>query len=352
MRRNLEDRVRTIAGIAGLLALLAALAVLLGWELDIGWLKSAGAGPADMKPLTATCLACFGAALVFTDGLPRFPAGNRVGLGFAVVGTTIAVATLIEYGSGVELGFDRALFAEAVARSGLPYPGRMAPMSAVALTLLGSAILLRDRRSSTADTAGSLCLVIAGMICLLGLLGYLYGASSLYQVPAYSSMARHTALLVIVLVIATALSRPRRSLVEPFLAPGSGGVMARYVLPPSVALLIGLGWLRLFGESIGMYDTAFGLAVLVGAFVLIFGTLLWFVARSLNRQDDRTRAAEDLRMRLLESLDQASEAVIVLDAEGRINTWNAGASRLYGYTAAEAIGRYNIDLLTTPDMVD
>src|SRR4051812_49954462 len=39
---------------------------------------------------------------------------------------------------------------------------------------------------------------------------------------------------------------------------------------------------------------------------------------------------------LMESLGQA---VIATDLQGRVRYWNAGAERMYGWTAAEAVGR-------------
>jgi len=43
-------------------------------------------------------------------------------------------------------------------------------------------------------------------------------------------------------------------------------------------------------------------------------------------------------------LDLVSEAVLIRDVEGRIVYWNRGAERIFGYAAAEAIGR-NLDVI-------
>lgn len=40
-----------------------------------------------------------------------------------------------------------------------------------------------------------------------------------------------------------------------------------------------------------------------------------------------------------EIVDGISDAVVFADREGIIRLWNAGAERLFGYTAAEAVGR-------------
>ena len=44
-------------------------------------------------------------------------------------------------------------------------------------------------------------------------------------------------------------------------------------------------------------------------------------------------------------IDQARDAIIVRDLEDRVTFWNKGAERLYGWTAAEAVGRTILELL-------
>lgn len=48
-------------------------------------------------------------------------------------------------------------------------------------------------------------------------------------------------------------------------------------------------------------------------------------------------------------LDQVSDAVTVVDVQGRITYWNQAAARLFGWTAGEAIGRQACDLLYRGD---
>lgn len=43
-------------------------------------------------------------------------------------------------------------------------------------------------------------------------------------------------------------------------------------------------------------------------------------------------------------LENASDAILVVDREGYIRYWNNGATRLFGYTAGEAVGQ-SLDLI-------
>ena len=62
---------------------------------------------------------------------------------------------------------------------------------------------------------------------------------------------------------------------------------------------------------------------------------------------DRKRAEEVKR--LLSSIVQFSDdAIVSKDLEGKIKSWNAGAERIFGYTAAEAIGQ-SVEILIPPD---
>jgi two-component system cell cycle sensor histidine kinase/response regulator CckA len=55
-------------------------------------------------------------------------------------------------------------------------------------------------------------------------------------------------------------------------------------------------------------------------------------------------AAENRIREQAELLNQAHDAIIVTDLDGRISFWNRGAEKIYGWTAAEAIGQTSPEL--------
>jgi PAS domain S-box-containing protein len=61
--------------------------------------------------------------------------------------------------------------------------------------------------------------------------------------------------------------------------------------------------------------------------------------RSLEQQIEERRQAERQIQEQAALLDKAQDAICVLDLEDRIAYWNQSAARLYGWTAAEALGR-------------
>ena len=69
------------------------------------------------------------------------------------------------------------------------------------------------------------------------------------------------------------------------------------------------------------------------------------------KQQAGVRAADlrDSNARLRSIIDSAVDGIIVIDARGRIEAFNRGAERLFGYPAAEVIGRNVNMLMPSPD---
>jgi PAS domain S-box-containing protein len=79
------------------------------------------------------------------------------------------------------------------------------------------------------------------------------------------------------------------------------------------------------------------------ATALLFALTYLLISRLIAQQIDAQNKA-----RLAAVVESANDAIITRGTSGRIVTWNAAAERLYGYTAAEAIGRK--DFLTPSEL--
>ena len=81
------------------------------------------------------------------------------------------------------------------------------------------------------------------------------------------------------------------------------------------------------------------------------GLSFFVLAGLLGLYADRLRQADATARRLAGIVEQTDDGVVVARTDGTITEWNAGAERLFGYTAAEAIGR-PLQMLAPPDRLD
>lgn len=91
-----------------------------------------------------------------------------------------------------------------------------------------------------------------------------------------------------------------------------------------------------------------GLPLPEPAFLAEEQALLEAIAERIDHAVKRIELDTQLRLQAT-MLDQVEDAIVGVGPNGRIRYWNDGATRLYGWTAAEAIGRHS-RLLLPPDM--
>jgi PAS domain S-box-containing protein len=72
---------------------------------------------------------------------------------------------------------------------------------------------------------------------------------------------------------------------------------------------------------------------------------------ALARDITERKRAEEAHSRLAAIVESSDDAIIGKDLDGTITDWNKGAERLYGYSAAEVLGR-SVSILMPPDQQD
>ncbi len=111
-----------------------------------------------------------------------------------------------------------------------------------------------------------------------------------------------------------------------------------------------------YGVELGLRDSASpAIRWLLGVGTPLVAGLL--IVRMLNRLREERAESEARARELRESeartrlvLDSAPDAFVTLDADGVIRSWNDAAERIFGWTAAEAIGEPMRTLLTPPEL--
>jgi signal transduction histidine kinase len=276
----------------------AALGVLVlgGWSVGLQHTLHPGGGPL-MKANAAVCFILTGVALALAHG-----GGRRRALAhlLAVAAVAVGVATLAEWVLGVDLGIDELLFRDDT-RAYTSVPGRIAPNTAGAFVLLGCSLLLLDGGARRVPVARALALA-ALAVGVVALAGYLYGVSPLFAVARRTGMALPAAAGLVALAIGVLLARPEGGTLGLLASDGSGGALARRLLPAAWAVPVLLAIPAQAGVAAGLLDQAYASALVT---VGLTGLLAWVVvttARSVEVRDaarrEREREVERLNAQL------------------------------------------------------
>lgn len=329
---------RTLQTGCGFLAIAAGVSVLAGWIWDISLLKSLHPNWVTMKANTALAFIFAGIALCLLC-LQRAAASHPqartwILRGCAAFLILTGFLSLLEYATGIDLQIDQLFIREAAGTVGTSHPGRMAPTTAFNFLLVGLALFALPHNRWFGW--GLAFTVVVGLISLLTLLGYWYGARLF---PSYTLMAAHTAGLFLFLTIGLLCARPDRGLAALFSADTAGGVLLRYLLPPTLIAPALMGWLRLQAEHSGWVEPPEGVALFAFSIAVLFGALVWFTASQLHQLDLKRREAERQLGYLANIVESSDDAIVGETLEGIVKSWNRGAEQLFGYTKKEMIGQ-------------
>jgi signal transduction histidine kinase/ActR/RegA family two-component response regulator len=225
----------------------------------------------------------------------RYPVA-LLGLFVAAIGGSV----VYQYSSGENLEIDTLLmFGREWGATGTLIRGRMGPPGAISWTLIGTALLAASISRVPWSRLRALVPALAWVtvaISSLSLIGYLYGADSLYRIPTATVIAFQTSTFVLTVSLGLMLSIPEHGPIRMLTDAGPAGVLVRRILPALIVLPVVLGLIRLEGERGGWYDLAFGTAARTLVEIILLLLLLWWTAMAIRRQtEQRTRAEDALR---------------------------------------------------------
>ena len=295
-----------------------------------------------MKVNTALLFLCLGAGLWLAHNDER--KRTRRILGLLVV--IIAGSTLAEYAFHVNLGIDELLFRDTRTPSLSAYPGRMAVATAICFLVLGLAVTFLGLKKAIALQRALVGACFA--LSLVALCGYLYGVKSLYAISSFSTVAVHTAAGFFAACLAYFLARPDEGIVSIAARDSNSGFLLRRLIPAIIVVPIIIGWVWFAVQRANLYDTPFGVALLVLGNIACLTVLTILIGRSVNRLEWERSRADEVHFRQSAIVESTDDAIIGTDLSGTVTDWNSGAERLFGYSASEAIGK-SVFFLRTPN---
>lgn len=255
----------------------------------------------------------------------------------------IAAFGLAAAGLGVRLKTSRRRFSRTLALvcvAALAAAGVLDALDSVGLQsasflLLAFSIAFLDRDRQRGWWPSQLATSVAGMLGLLALSSYAMGASVSAPSPIFEELSALAAVAVITLVFALYAARPDGRLTSLAFDPGLAGDSIRLMTPIAVIVPFVLGWLRLRGQTAGLYGREFGVAIQDVATTTVLVVALWFSARILSRveraraQAERGHTESERRLRMM--LDVSQVGVWERDVLENRMECDATVLRLWGF---------------------
>ena len=341
-RTNLQDSflVRNAPVYTSVVVAAASILVFIGWQYRIPLLKGLPGQVTVVSPNAAACLLLGSiAAILLWRYRSGWPCATARILGGAV--GTFAFLTLLEYMFGIDLGIRDIVLRHRLDDWPVPTPpGRFAIQTAFGLTFLGAALAFVDKRFRSVELS-EVFVAIASLSSLIGILGYVYGASAMHGV-----MAGATVILYTILLAGVALLRPKDGAARLILGNTSGGIASRRLITSTVLLLTISGWIGIRLQHFGYTSLELSVALFVTWAMVAVVLLIVSTAYQLDRVDRQREAATDALAesliqkqfsedRLNEGLDTANAGIWDLNLRTGELYWSKGHYTLLGYKEDE-----------------
>ncbi|MGB9936484.1 MAG: sensor histidine kinase [Methanobacterium sp.] len=310
MNLNNSNRLRSnlmkFSEVLSILIIIIGFLILFGWAFDISILKSPGPEFSTIKSNVALCFVLVGISLWLQQTKRISKRNIRIAQILAIMVFLIGLLSTIEHLFNFNFGIDQLLFNEAPGALSTSSPNRMAFIAAVDLTIIGLTLLILDKKIDRHVPAQYLVL-LASMLSLMVILGYLYGASEFYQIYNYTAAAIYAGIGLLIISLAIIAARPQIGFMKVLTGQNYGSVFGRRILVAVIIIPIFIGWLRVLGQNLGYYDTAFGTVLLTLTTLVILALLVWNSMLNLNTIDMKRQKSDEKLKENLEELKRSNE---------------------------------------------
>ena len=344
MSRPREEPRAHAAAIAGLASAALGISVLGGWVLGSDVLTSIVPGLVPMKPNMALGFLLLGVSLAIA-ALPGTARRRAVGRVLAMTAGLIGLLTLAQYAFGVDLWIDRLLPFTGEDKTGITLAGRMAPTSAANLVAFAIVLGVGSRPRPTRLT--DVLLAGSGVAAIVSLVPYAYGVRTLLPALGPVTMAVHTAVTFLALMIGTYLLWRGRGALGAVTGTDRAAHFGRLLLGAAVTIPLAVGFIAVRGRAEGLFDADFEVAFVAALTMFVLGITVIAASHVMSRRDAEVAAARrssDHSLALVRGLlHSMTDAVRVSDLDGRILLMNDAEAARLGRQPGDLVGVAAID---------
>ena len=300
-REPANPRVRILPLICAAFTVALGLLTFAGWISGFSSLASVRAKYIPMAPSTALCFTLLGIGLIVQILRPSSRWLPRV---FAAAVLVMAVAKLLEFFTGIQIGID-AWFVRNPEMFGAVPTGRMAPMTALNFLFAAEALvrLAGDRKGDWAGVFGTIVVTISAIV----LVGYWYGTPLLYGgtiIPVALSTAVAFFFCGIAFIAAAGTDHWPLTL---FCGDSTRALLLRAFLPLIIAAALVNGWVNTALLKYVRANPAVAAAVCAIAFAALVGWIISQISRVVGGRIDRAEEARNLAQAELLTLNAELE---------------------------------------------
>lgn len=334
--KNLRSTFAFHFSFLGIVVAVVGLAVLVGWEIGYEPLTKIANNLAAMAPSTALNFVLAGTALALHSRY--IPKHTFRGVQLVLCGVVVVMSALVTVGHIFEKDFDFSIFlvSNQVLESS---PAQMSFMTALCFVLVGAAVALIAFYHQTLNVVAGALAVVALLISLFAIIGYVLDAEALYSLRYFESMALHTAVAFFLLatgtiaVVMAANWHAFQNLDSDLIKIGFGA-WCLIALTEILAAIFLLGSIdNPSGELLALVDAK-------TIFVLILAATFIFAGATIISMSNANR--RDLQERIESILNSTAEGIYGIDTEGKCNFANDACLRLLGFDSVDEFLGHNV----------
>jgi PAS domain S-box-containing protein len=287
------------------------LCLFIGIVFVIAWVVQRGYQTFFPDSLTMTLNTAFSFILLSIALLTtqyQFLQNKTLFIGLLILLTLFNALSLSQHIFYFNAGIDRLLVEDKLAILHKdPFPGRMSVSVTLCFILLGLGSLGFTVRNYYVNTVSQYFFHLVTAISAVALMGYIYGASLLYNLSYVNSIASSSATLFFLLSLGAAYLHPALGITKLFTGTLVGNDIARRLFIPIVIAIVLLGEIRVktWPYHFFSFETGASLVALTFIFVCLF--IMWNTLNKLNNIDLKRRKAEENVQIMVEKLEEMVE---------------------------------------------